>query len=722
MKKIQLLLIPMVSVLSCTMLREQVPPNVVEKGGIFGTIKYQGNNAPIQGASVIVLNTKLSSETNSGGEFEILNVPDGKYNIHFTKKGYDTVQVEDLEIKPNKAIRMDVILKYIGEKDSLYDPFFHNYWGLAGHETSARRSKSSIDGKDKSESVEGKNEFEPGITSSDVVENKDIEPAKKPVEKAVLTEIDLDKRRAELNASKAEPSGPLSEESAPPAYKSIELENVKPLQAAAHNDNEEYPYFLDYLDRFGTLNGVYHHVFKERLIVKITDGQERPLFNVPFQIVDDKDSLLWQSVTYSNGENVVFPHVVFPRFVSRKLYVKAPASGKSGREPINLDYQKITSVQIPGFISPDSLSLDLMFILDTTGSMGDEIQQLKDNLYSIYTRIRNYFPNLPMRFGLTLYRDKGDQYIVQPFDFNRDINEFQMQLDAVQSGGGGDTAEDVQAALETVVRKTAWNSNAVKVAFLVGDAQPHIDYGEPLTYIQTALEANRKGIKLFTIGASGLGPEGEYAFRQLSALTYGEFLFLTYGEKGESDGTGTGKVSHHTGDNYESHNMDDLVVGIVKREILNQMPGNLAAGAEVRPRTQENYLRIRMDNLWIQIKKQLDEFMKDKPVAILPHLKTSESRLDTLARFLQDISTVSLVESQKIPLVERERLEEILSERKLSLTGLIDSQDYDQLGFLAGANVIFLGELSYTGMDRVVFMRAVKTNDSRIVAAARIRL
>jgi hypothetical protein len=46
---------------------------------------------------------------------------------------------------------------------------------------------------------------------------------------------------------------------------------------------------------------------------------------------------------------------------------------------------------------------------------------------------------------------------------------------------------------------------------------------------------------------------------------------MTYGETGESSGAGTttdpGLVSHHTGANYNSRNLDDIVVDNVKREI-----------------------------------------------------------------------------------------------------------------------------------------------------------
>lgn len=502
----------------------------------------------------------------------------------------------------------------------------------------------------------------------------------------------------------------------------LEDNRGKPLKAAAHNDNEEYPYYLEYLDRFNDLKGVYHYDFKDRFIVRVTDGQNRPIWNIPFQIVDQNKNLLWESVTYTHGENIVYPHIMFPRTNADKLYLKVVHDGQDVQEPLKEDFQRITTVTISSHNPLQQLSLDLLFILDTTGSMGDEIQQLKDTIYSIYTRIHHYFSSLSIRFGLILYRDRKDEYVVRRYDFTGDINGFQDCVDEIKSGGGGDTPEDLQSALKETVEAMNWDPSAIKTAFLIADAPPHLDYGQEHTYLDASLEANQKGIKIYTIGASGLDPGGEYIFRQISILTYSEFIFLTYGEKGESDGTGKGKVSHHTGDNYESHNLDDLVVSIVKKEISYQLPEPQLARPEIIPQRQESYLRLRMDNLWTQIGKQLIEFLDQKPVGILPPFRTSDGQLDTLAEYLQEISVVSLVQSQKILLVERERLEEILSEKRLTLSGLIESQNYDDIATLIGANVIFLGEVNYAGIDRVVFMRAVKTADSQIVAAARIRL
>jgi hypothetical protein len=81
-------------------------------------------------------------------------------------------------------------------------------------------------------------------------------------------------------------------------------------QAAAHNDNEEYPFFLQFLERFREIKNVYQRDFADRCLIKITNGQRQPLFNISFRIYNETGDTLWQAVSYTNGENVFFPALI----------------------------------------------------------------------------------------------------------------------------------------------------------------------------------------------------------------------------------------------------------------------------------------------------------------------------------------------------------------------------------------------------------------------------
>lgn len=514
---------------------------------------------------------------------------------------------------------------------------------------------------------------------------------------------------------------------------SSEMTKKGELKAAAHNDNEEYPFYLDYLNRYSPRNGGYFCNVRDRIIIRFVDTSNKPVWNVPYQIESKMGIVLWQGNTYSNGENVYFPYAFDLRDQTQVQRNRKPLISEkpvyvvynSGADKVKLDltHNRVTTINYSPDQPSKTLSMDILFILDATGSMADEIQQLKDNLYSIHTRIMNSLVDVPIRFGLVSYRDRGDTYVTKVEQFTDDLNEFQNILDKIEAGGGGDFPEDIQSALDDAIHKMKWNSDAIKLSFLVADAPPHIDYDQEYTYIDATLEANRKGIKLYTIGASGLPPVGEYIFRQISVMTYSEFIFLTYGETGESDGfTGPGKVSHHTGSNYSSRALDDLVVDIIRKEASYQLPEDYIVHEDIEPETQESYLKLRMDNLWAQIYKQIDETSKEPPVGIIPVFQSNKPELDDIAGYLQNLSIDLVVESEQIDLVERNRLEEILKEHGLSMAGIIQDGEYGEIGKLTKADIIFFGNVDYAGMDRVVMVRGVQLKDSRIIAAARVRI
>src|SRR5205085_1167984 len=154
-----------------------------------------------------------------------------------------------------------------------------------------------------------------------------------------------------------------------------------------------------------------------------------------------------------------------------------------------------------------------------------------------------------LRLGMVLYRDRDDDYLTKVVPLTRDLRSFHAELLKVEAGGGGDEPEDVQSALEDAMTKIDWRKSGVRIAFLIGDASPHLDYGQKYTYVSAMLDAAKRGIKIATIGASGLPIDGEITWRQIAQYTMSPFVFLTRGERGNSEGTPT-SVSHHVGSNW----------------------------------------------------------------------------------------------------------------------------------------------------------------------------
>nr|MDQ3300396.1 VWA domain-containing protein [Myxococcota bacterium] len=165
--------------------------------------------------------------------------------------------------------------------------------------------------------------------------------------------------------------------------------------------------------------------------------------------------------------------------------------------------------------------IDVVFAVDTTGSMGGLLEGAKRTVWSIATHIRKTDPNANLRIGLVAYRDVGDDYVTRPFSLTNDLDAAFTELSTYQASGGGDTPENVDAALDDSLHKMQWRRGAKKLVFLVGDAPP-ASRGEVPTFDVLAREAARSGIIINTIRC-GTDHQTASTFQQIASLSRGEF-------------------------------------------------------------------------------------------------------------------------------------------------------------------------------------------------------
>src|SRR3954462_12389942 len=130
--------------------------------------------------------------------------------------------------------------------------------------------------------------------------------------------------------------------------------------------------------------------------------------------------------------------------------------------------------------------VEVVFCLDTTGSMGGLIEGAKQKIWSISNQIANGKPVPELKIGLVASRDRGDEYVTKVFDLTDDLDAVHGHLKTFVAAGGGDTPQSVNQALDEAVNKIKWSTDkkALRIIFLVGDAPPHMDYKEvkyPLT-------------------------------------------------------------------------------------------------------------------------------------------------------------------------------------------------------------------------------------------------
>jgi hypothetical protein len=172
-------------------------------------------------------------------------------------------------------------------------------------------------------------------------------------------------------------------------------------------------------------------------------------------------------------------------------------------------------------------AIEAVFVLDTTGSMSGLIEGAKRKIWSIADAMSGNSPGVPIRVGLVAYRDRGDEYVTRRVDLTEDLDAVWAQLRELRADGGGDTPESVNEALHEAVTKLSWSSgpNVYRVVFLVGDAPPHLDYPQDVSFRQSAGLAAQKDIVINTVQCGAL-PETTPVWQEIAQLGLGQFAAI----------------------------------------------------------------------------------------------------------------------------------------------------------------------------------------------------
>lgn len=125
---------------------------------------------------------------------------------------------------------------------------------------------------------------------------------------------------------------------------------------------------------------------------------------------------------------------------------------------------------------PTGEGLDLCFVVDTTGSMGDDIDNIKENMAAILAQLAEKTGNY--RVALIDYRDFGEKtgnrsdYPCQiRLDFTSDNRAITEAVNSLDLGYGGDDEETVYSGLMAAVG-LHWRGGAQKAVIVLGDAAP----------------------------------------------------------------------------------------------------------------------------------------------------------------------------------------------------------------------------------------------------------
>ena len=255
---------------------------------------------------------------------------------------------------------------------------------------------------------------------------------------------------------------------------------------------------------------------------------------------------LWADL-FQNNTNVDYSHL--------SIDVNNGAGTIGDVKPFSVAVNNIT---VPA--SAASNNIDLAFVVDATGSMGDELEYLKTELLDVITRAKNENPGYVVSTSSVVYRDNSDEYLTRVSNFTTDNNTTINFIKDQSANGGGDTPEAVDAALDKAVNELQWSANAKeRLLFLVLDAPPH-DGIAVINKVQAAVQkAAEKGIKIIPITASGIDKSTEFLLRFLSMSTNGTYVFIT-----DDSGIGNSHLTATVGP-FQVEYLNNLMVRLIKK-------------------------------------------------------------------------------------------------------------------------------------------------------------
>ncbi|MCW5922433.1 MAG: carboxypeptidase regulatory-like domain-containing protein [Saprospiraceae bacterium] len=528
---------------------------------LTGKVSDESGGALRDVAVKILKNRVLVAETTTRaeGEYRLALAP-GTYDVVFSKDSFVSLRIVDVQVLANKETQLSVHLEMgttLGEtlvRD--FSTLARGYGAGAGAEPLSMRgsrdatvSKRKIGSTPKlaAESKPAAAEPPPAAADEGVVE---IDGAMKRMRVVFSPETYEEMVEAAGDA----PDVPL------PGRFTQPTPRAGLLTAGEWNDLHNWNrHWLDLLadGEIEPYQAMYGFYPKHRYTALLLNEQDFPIADAAVVLKDSRGATIWESRTDNTGKAELWAGL-FDKKEMLNLVMEAWVQGekhefaqlKTASEGINF-FKIKAECRAPK-------NVDIVWAVDATGSMGDEIEYLKTELLDVIERAKNRNPGLVFRMGTVFYRDKGDEYITKSSALASDISKTVEFIKKQSADGGGDYPEAVHSALEEVVFAQKWSADAIaRICFLVLDASPH-QLPEVKESLQKSIrEAARLGIRVVPVVASGSQKDTEFLMKFFGLATNGTYVFLT-----DHSGIG-GKHLEPTSEEYKVEPFNELLVRLI---------------------------------------------------------------------------------------------------------------------------------------------------------------
>lgn len=299
-------------------------------------------------------------------------------------------------------------------------------------------------------------------------------------------------------------------------------------------------------------------LFTNHRIAVLLTTKEKPVVNATVALFRN-DYLLWTAKTdnFGKAELWVGAFQKEENINTSLLRLKVNDSWITLQQP--LSETSLNRIALSQPTTPPQNELQLAFMVDATGSMGDELEFLKKDLQKVIADVQQNNASLKISTATVFYRDEGDEYVVKESPFTQDLNSTLDFIGQQRAEGGGDFPEAVDQALERL-NQLQWNAQArTRLAFLLLDAPPH-EKEAVLKSLQASVKAAAaQGVKLIPIVASGIDKSTEFLMRFIAIQTNGTYVFIT-----NHSGIGNPHLPPSVGE-YQVEKLVDLMSRLIKK-------------------------------------------------------------------------------------------------------------------------------------------------------------
>ena len=315
---------------------------------------------------------------------------------------------------------------------------------------------------------------------------------------------------------------------------------------------------------------------RHRYTAQVVNKAGYPIASKAVSLLDQSGNTLFQAVTDNTGKAELWYQLIGNNLCGKHtdLYLLV-----DDRKQVAKQWSEGLNTFVLDEACEAEEDVDVFFIFDATGSMGDELRYLQAEMKDVIARAKEATGGLEIRTGAVVYRDHQDDYLTRISRLTDDIKATQAFIDKQQASGGGDYPEAVPEALMAALNSAGWDSDArARIAFLILDAPCHQDSATIALLHEQVLNAAALGVRIVPVVCSGIGESGELLVRSIALATNGTSFFLT-----DDSGIGNPHLKPTTDSLKVEHLNDMMVRTIVEFSAMPECNGGLINGDAAEP-------------------------------------------------------------------------------------------------------------------------------------------